>query len=310
MSRSSQSRRGFTLVELLVVIAIIGVLIALLLPAVQQAREAARRMQCSNNLKQQGLALHNYHDVFQSFPPGYVTPNRISWQAMILPQLEQTGLNDQLAAAGAFTADSADSAKPVWHNNPAIVSAGATPLAQTVIQAYICPSDPSDELNTKLRSDDSTNPGQYAKSNYVGTYTAAFYNSAGTKTEDRNAMFYANSKRNFRDMIDGTSNTLVVAERGTVSNYVGSLWIGWHDLEPGRTTGDRWFMGHVRINRLSNDTQYPINGTIGHAASSSHPGGAQFLFGDGAVHFIGETVDVRTYSALGTINGGEVIGEY
>ncbi|MBA2114853.1 DUF1559 domain-containing protein [Bremerella alba] len=309
MPRSNAPRRAFTLVELLVVIAIIGVLIALLLPAVQQAREAARRMQCSNNVKQLGLALHTYHDTHLTFPSGWIGPNRMSWQSMILPQLEQSALSDQLGAEGAFTADGSSSA-PVWHNNTAIVSTGTTPLASTIIPGYICPSDPSESLNTKLRSDDSSFPAQYGKSNYVGTYTAALYNTAGTKTADRNAMFYENSDRKFRDITDGTSNTLMVAERGTVAHYVGSLWIGWHDLSPGGTTGDRWFITHVRINRLSNDSQYAINGTIGHAASSSHPGGAQFLLGDGSARFIPETIDVQTYSALGTIDGAEVIDEF
>jgi len=309
MPQKVVSRRGFTLVELLVVIAIIGVLIALLLPAVQQAREAARRMQCSNNLKQLGLALHTYHDIHLSFPPGYVDSNRMSWQSMILPQLEQSALRDQLAAEGAYDADGSSSA-PYWYNNTAIVSTGATPLAQTVIPGYICPSDPSGNLNIKLRSDDMTHPAQYAKSNYVGTYTAAQYNTSGTKTADKNAMFYENSDRKFRDITDGTSNTLLAVERGTVSNYVGSLWIGWHNLSPGGSTGDNYFMLHVRINRLSNDTQYPINGTIGHAASSSHPGGAQFVLGDDSARFISETIDVQTYAALGTIDGGEVVDEF
>lgn len=309
MPRIVVSRRAFTLVELLVVIAIIGVLIALLLPAVQQAREAARRMQCSNNLKQLGLALHTYHDIHLTFPPGRISSNRMSWQSLILPQLEQGALQDQLAAEGAYTANGTSSL-PYWYNNTAIVSTGTTPLAQTVIPGYICPSDPSGNLNTKLRSDDSTYPAQYAKSNYVGTFTAAQYNTAGTKTADKNAMFYENSNRKFRDITDGTSNTLLAVERGTVSNYVGSLWIGWHSLAPGVTTGDNYFMLQVRINRLSNDTQYPINGTIGHAASSSHPGGALFVLGDGSARFISETIEVRTYSALGTIDGGEVVEEF
>jgi len=308
MPRTHMARRAFTLVELLVVIAIIGVLIALLLPAVQQAREAARRMQCSNNLKQLGLALHTYHDTHLSFPPGWINPNRMSWQSMILPQLEQGALQDQLAAEGAFDADG--SSAPYWYNTPEIISTGTTPLAQTAIPGFICPSDPSGNLNTKLRSDDSTHPAQYAKSNYVGTYTAAQYDTAGTKTADKLAMFYDNSNRKFRDITDGTSNTLLAVERATVSNYIGSLWIGWHQLAPGVSTGDNQFMLQVRINRLSNDTQYAINGTGNHAASSAHPGDVQVVLGDGSARFISETIELRTYAALGTIDGGEVVEEF
>ncbi|MCC9604751.1 DUF1559 domain-containing protein [Blastopirellula sp. JC732] len=308
MTHSLPARRAFTLVELLVVIAIIGVLIALLLPAVQQAREAARRMQCSNNLKQQGLALHTYHDAYLSFPPGELTRSRISWQALVLPQIEQSALRDQLETAGAFTADGSSS-KPYWHSNPAIISTGTTPLAKTILPAYMCPSDPTPELNDRIASTDSTYPGIYAKSNYVGAYTAAYYNAAGTKTEDRKAMFYENSKRKFRDITDGTSNTIAVTERAGVHVYVASLWIGWHDLA-GPIPHSYPFTLRVRINRLSNDTDYAINGTILHSTSSLHPGGAQFLLCDGSSRFISETINMQTYAALGTVDGGEVIGDY
>ncbi|UUO08644.1 DUF1559 domain-containing protein [Blastopirellula sp. J2-11] len=306
--RISTNRFGFTLVELLVVIAIIGVLIALLLPAVQQAREAARRMQCSNGLKQQGLALHTYHDTFGSFPPGELTLSRISWQALILPMLEQSALHDKLSDEGAFTARNTTDF-PLWHNNPAIISDGTTPLAKTVISAYVCPSDPSGDLNERLKSTDTTYPGTYAKSNYVGAYTAALYNSAGAKTDDVKATFYENSNVKFRDIIDGTSNTLIVVERAAAAPYDGSMWIGWHKLT-GPVTDSHEYMIRVRINRKSNDTDYAINGILRQAASSLHPGGAQFLFGDGSAHFLSETIDVQTYSALGTLNGGEVVGAY
>lgn len=308
LTRSLPARRAFTLVELLVVIAIIGVLIALLLPAVQQAREAARRMSCSNNLKQQGLALHTYHDTYLSFPPGELPTSRISWQALILPQIEQSALRDQLETAGAFIGNG--SSNPLWHNNPAIISDGATPLAKTVISGYMCPSDPLPELNDRFASTDSTYPGVYAKSNYVGAFTAALYDSSGTKTEDRPALFYIARKRNFRDITDGTSNTIAVAERAGAGPYVASMWIGWHNLDGQMITNSFEFALRVRINRLSNDTHYPINGTIAHAASSLHPGGAQFLLCDGSSRFIPETIAIRTYSALGTMDGGEVIGEY
>lgn len=304
--KSQKRPAGFTLVELLVVIAIIGVLIALLLPAVQQAREAARRMQCSNNLKQLGLALHNYHDTYGSFPPGEVTINRIGLLALILPQIEQGALHDQLGAAGAFNGSSS---VPRWHSNPAVISTGTTPLAKTVINGYICPSDPSPELNDRLRSTDSTHSGSYAKANYVGAYSAVIYNASGAKSSDRPATFYDNSNVKFRDIIDGTSNTIIVGERSGKAPYNGSMWIGWHNLD-GPVTGSHQFMLRIRINRVADDTYYSINGGSPYTANSLHPGGAQFLRGDGSAVFLTETINLKTYAALGTRDGGEVVGEY
>ncbi|TWU22552.1 hypothetical protein Pla52o_36110 [Novipirellula galeiformis] len=302
---SGATRAGFTLVELLVVIAIIGVLVGLLLPAVQAAREAARRMQCSNNFKQIGLALHNYHDTFNKFPPGEISLSRIGVLALILPQIEQGALHDQLSTAGAFIARGTAEA-PRWQDNPAIISTGATPLAKTVVPAYICPSDPSPDLNERLKSNVS---GAFAKANYVGVYTSVTYNTAGAKTSDKLATFYNDSEIRFRDIIDGTSNTVVMVERAGISPWNASLWIGWHDLT-GSINNSYQFGLRVRMNRLSNDTDYPINGRGSYAASSLHPGGAQFLRGDGSVVFLPETISLPTYSALGTINEGEVIGEY
>ncbi|MEX0792073.1 MAG: DUF1559 domain-containing protein [Pirellulaceae bacterium] len=300
-----QRRPAFTLVELLVVIAIIGVLVALLLPAVQQAREAARRMQCSNNVKQIGLALHNYHDTFNTFPPGELTLSRIGPLALLLPQIEQGALHDQLSTAGAFIGRNTGT-PPLWQEIPAIISTGNVPLAKTVISGYQCPSDPSPELNERLRSTDS---GSFARANYVGVYTAVTYNTAGVKSADRLATFHPESKVGFRNIIDGTSNTVVMVEREARTPHNGSLWIGWHDL-PGPINNSYQFMVRVRMNRVSSDFEYPINGTSAYAASSAHPGGAQFLRGDGSVAFLPETIDLRTYAALGTIDGEEVLGEY
>jgi prepilin-type N-terminal cleavage/methylation domain-containing protein/prepilin-type processing-associated H-X9-DG protein len=299
------ARRGFTLVELLVVIAIIGILIALLLPAVQAAREAARRSQCSNNLKQVGLALHNYHDTQQCFPPGDITVNRMGTLAFILPQMEQTALYDQLSAAGAFIGRNTGT-PPLWQEIPAIVSTGTPPLAKSVVKGYICPSDPTSDLNERMKSNDR---GAFGKSNYVGVFTAVTYDAAGVKTADRLATFYNNSKTSFRNIIDGTSNTLIIAERSAKSPHNGSMWMGWHDL-PGPITNSYEFSTRVRIIRLSSDVEYAINGTNAFASSSSHPGGAQFLLGDGSVRFLSETINIRTFAALGTIDGGEAIGEF
>ncbi|MBA2113118.1 DUF1559 domain-containing protein [Bremerella alba] len=307
MVRASQSpspRRGFTLVELLVVIAIIGVLIALLLPAVQQAREAARRMTCSNKMRQLGIALHNYHDTFGKLPPGRVTSNQISWQVQILPQLEQNALFDAISAAGAFN-------QP-WEDVAEMTTSGATPLAKTVVDAYLCPSDTGGGINERL----GTSPNQFGKSNYVGVFSAYYNptdpvatNNAGGS--DRDATFYDNSKVKFSDITDGLSNTVIVAERrtGKSSGPAGSLWVGNH-YDFGGSIGVYEFQIRLRMERSSNDTDYNINGNTVYNPSSNHPGGAQFLIGDASVSFLPETINLRTQAALGTIDGGEVIGEY
>lgn len=307
MVRAAQSRspqHGFTLVELLVVIAIIGVLIALLLPAVQQAREAARRMTCSNKLRQVGIALHNYHDTYGKLPPGRVSTNRISWQVQILPQIEQNALFEAISTVGAFN-------QP-WENVAAMTNTGSPPLAKTIVDAYICPSDTGDGINQRL----GTSPNQFGKSNYVGVFSAyhnptdptATNNAGGT---DRDATFYDNSKVKFADVTDGLSNTIIVAERrtGKSSGPAGSLWVGNHTGFGGAITV--WeFQIRLRMERVSNDTDYNINGNSVYNPSSNHPGGAQFLNGDASVVFLPETINLRTQAALGTIDGGEVIPEY
>ncbi|MFN3152465.1 DUF1559 domain-containing protein [Bremerella sp.] len=304
--KNFQKPRGFTLVELLVVIAIIGVLIALLLPAVQQAREAARRMSCSNQLKQIGIALHNYHDTFGKLPPGIVTSNQTCWLTHILPQIEQSPLYDQIDSVGAFN-------EP-WEDVTAMVSTGATPLAKTVIDGYICPSDTGDGINKRLGS----SPNQFGKSNYIGVFSA-YYNSTnatatnGSGGSDRQATFYDNSDTAFRDITDGLSNTIIVAERAERkgSGPTGSLWIGYHNDFGGSISGGiSQFQVRLRMERSSNDTDYNINGNSNYNPSSNHPGGAQFLRGDASVVFLPETINLRTQAALGTIDGGEVIGEY
>lgn len=288
----ARKKSAFTLVELLVVIAIIGVLVALLLPAVQQAREAARRMQCSNNLKQVGLALHNYHDTFQSLPPGWLNvtgnDNFMGWGTYILPFVEQSALYDQMKAAGAYNG--------AWFNIADMTTASATvptPYARTVIDAFICPSDPSGGINTFV--DD------YGKSNYTGVGGAHYLGGSGA-----NGTFYDNSFVKFRDMTDGLSNTFSIGERSTMkkTNWTqkhGTLWIG------GTTAGQYYHNNAI----TSASEYYSINGAAGSwNLTSAHPGGVQFLFGDGSSHFISETINLNTYRDLGSIRDGNVLGEY
>ena len=212
MRRSRQIQCGFTLIELLVVIAIIAILIALLLPAVQQAREAARRTQCKNNLKQLGLALHNYHDVHRAFPPGIVNQegntandgarNRLnwSWAVFVLPYIDQAPLFNQI--------------------NPGPVRGTAAisdPVIRAVMQkpfpAFRCPSDTGPDVNTdgqRRVKDSGGTLHSHSLSNYIASNCSA---ELRPQADIADGVFYSNSKVRMRDITDGTSNTIGVGER-------------------------------------------------------------------------------------------------
>jgi len=207
----SRSRSGFTLVELLVVIAIIGVLVALLLPAVQMAREAARRSSCGNNLKQVGLALHNYHDVFKKFPARQTGSNRsgtqMSWRISILPQMEQRPLYDAIWSAE----------PPVpWDNGYRRNNDPAQPFVwrNSDIDAYICPSDTGVPVN-------SAGVGEIGRSSYCGNLGTIVFRTEGTTTYHNqdanevfmNGLFVRHRQVGMSDVLDGTSNTFLVGER-------------------------------------------------------------------------------------------------
>lgn len=291
--KNYQRRTAFTLVELLVVIAIIGILVGLLLPAVQQAREAARRMQCSNNLKQIGLAMHNYHDTFQSLPPGWIdattNQNRMGWGTFLLPFIEQSAIYDQMKSVGAYDVP--------WYTIPEMTTGTAAvpnPYAKEVLDAYICPSDPSGGTNANL--------GDYGKSNYTGVGGAHYVKGSGA-----NGTLYDNSFIKFRDMTDGLSNAIVIGERSTVNqpsrSFVkkGTLWIGG-------TTSGQYYHNNAIVNA---SVYYSINGTAGnYNLTSAHPGGVQFMIGDGSSRFISETIELTTYRDLGSISDGNVLGEF
>ena len=306
--------RGFTLIELLVVIAIIAVLIALLLPAVQSAREAARRVNCVNNLKQIGIALHNYHDSMSTFPPGYCSFWRADsgdagtaeddlgqgwgWGSMILPQLEQQSI---------FNA--------INFNLTMTFPANAT--AQLLrVTTYLCPSDATPTTVPVRDQTNTTTVYNVGTGNYVGMYGLG---EIGEAPGAGNGMFFRNSKINFAQIIDGTSNTIAIGERSHNLSYVtwtGRAVGGWlfktSSVEGGTDTFQvspeesfTMILGPIGLEDLPRTPNHPR----AHVEDywSRHPGGVNFLFADGSVHFLKSSISAVTYQALGTRGGREVI---
>lgn len=331
--------RGFTLVELLVVIAIIGVLVGLLLPAVQAAREAARRMSCSNNLKQLGLALHNYHDTFKVFPyssgnsgalantdtntakpgPGQ-TRNHRGW-AGILPYIEQTALYNSInfaLATGSIQRDGNTIAGPL----PGQPGNANDVAVSTSVKTFLCPSDPNPTHYTSVTSANySISPGTTTLKGAFTNYdfnveyrynTDYFWSTRPTATR---RMFGHNDNSSIRDIVDGTSNAIALSEtlRGTydgVSQTWGyTKWVGHGvDVASGFPINAieccRWQSPpyqHVPVPNILGEW-----GTVG----SMHTGGAQFTFGDGSVHFISESTNLLTLQRLAYISDGQVVPEY
>jgi prepilin-type N-terminal cleavage/methylation domain-containing protein len=298
-------RGGFTLIELLVVIAIIAVLVALLLPAVQQAREAARRTQCKSNLKQIGIALHSYHEVHNTFPPGWIAVNAfgfpsahdggsgIGWASMILPQLEQTNLWQQFRPG-------------LWLGDP-----GNAAFRSAELPIYRCPSDPQPAFFDLHEEGGDEVLARLPVANYVGVFgTEELHgceNDPGDAPVSRtgqcmgDGMFYHNSKVRLADVTDGSSNTLMVGERRT------DRMQDWYSTWPGMIAE-----GEEAFQRILGAADHPPNDPLMHFDdfSSQHTGGAQFVLGDGSVRFISANVDGNVYRATATISGGETVGEF
>ncbi|MHB8903342.1 MAG: DUF1559 family PulG-like putative transporter [Thermoguttaceae bacterium] len=323
-------QRGFTLVELLVVIAIIGILIALLLPAVQAAREAARRSQCTNNLKQLGLALQNYHDTFKLFPPSGLdygwagsatgnyepqhTPNKTVKNAnglvLLLPFFEQQALYDQFNLREACGDRIRNSTKPLAGSS---VTSGNAALSSNVITALLCPSDSGDLLSSTGIDYIPGTGFRGRKTNYdfsVDERSYLYFNDWKQKALGVRFMFGENSESSFATLVDGSSNTVAMAETlRTVANGSCPMWAyrGWVmtgiDLGYGiNVTNIPTTFTWVADKR---DLKYRLRtwGTGG----SLHPGGLNACLADGSVRFISETTPVTTLEAVSTIAGGETV---
>ncbi|MGY8768665.1 MAG: DUF1559 family PulG-like putative transporter [Pirellulales bacterium] len=332
------SRRGFTLVELLVVIAIIGILIALLLPAVQQAREAARRIQCSNNLKQLGLALHNYHDTFKKFPPGGLWGNDLPWlpggggtnpergsvHVHLLPFLEQNNLFDSID----FT--NTTHVREQWSNAPT----NTIRARHNVVDAYICPSDTTDGgfvPDTNQQRGANNYGANYGPTGVGATGNpscscsqGAIFNAfrpdviltgASRHNQDNPAGPFTRRGNKFAsrmaDIVDGLSNTIFFGEIRVSCSTHGDK--GWSDSNNGSGLVSTLIPinfdscapnlasapgGDGCFAKCSWNTEFGFK--------SRHPGGAQVLLGDGSGHFMPETIDHTLFQRLGQRDDGEV----
>lgn len=300
MILSSRRRVAFTLVELLVVIAIIGVLVALLLPAVQAAREAARRTKCSNNLKQLGIAVHTYHDTFGYLPTsnGYgiegprptANPNRKGWIVSILPQMEQTALFARF--------------EPFFAVPGGISHVDCRDEMAVVLKVLVCPSDPNNGATITTQNQFEGVP--VAVTNYKGVIGDTRMGGAWTGSADCHhtigcsGLFYRNNyqePQKLAHITDGTSNTFLIGEDLPLHNQHSAAYY---------CNGD-YASCHAPLNYMPKP---PTPGDWPKVISfrSMHPQGAHFAMADGSVKFISQTIDHANYQALSTKGNGETYG--
>lgn len=344
MRNRYRARPGFTLVELLVVIAIIGVMVGLLLPAVQAAREASRRMTCSNKLKQIGLAIHNYESAHNRLPGGYQSFNRYhligtlapedfdaltwdattgwAWTAAILPFLEQQSVYDAI-----------DFASPLWE--PRFAS-----VRELTLPVFLCPSATGGDLAFNVVDESGANlikrgvPIRLGRSHYVASHgreeawgerSGPAGGLQGEVGRIADGPFFRNSAIRFTDVLDGLSNTIFIGEH--TSRLSDKSWAGIvpgafvHPKFTSPDNGPESAAGLLfvhsgpsggEVDVFGNTIIHPPNFPTLHVCQmqSEHPGGAHVLLGDGSARFISQTIARETFAALSSIAGGESVGDY
>ncbi len=320
-------RRGFTLIELLVVIAIIAMLVSLLLPAVQRAREAARMAQCKNHLKQLGLAFHNYHDAHTLFPAAYLAdtrhpqrdpesydaPNGFGWGTMLLPYLDQGPLYQQLRTD-----------RPCWD------AVNATAV-RTRLSVFICPSATDADGNFAVVNDSGTELAQFSRSTYVanaGRDEPWGYDQEIDLSKYADGPLYRNSRIRAAHVTDGLSNTVFIGEHAPILSS--KTWVGVVPAasvctnNPSRFPITQCDRAATLVNVHSGPAVaeidpvsgfapvHPPNSPLSHVCQmySEHTGGCNVLLGDGSVRFVSQFIHQPTWEALSSIGRGDIVSEF